>query len=432
MRTIHVDDVRVAEDRQRRLFDAGLLADTADSIINKGLFHAIVLRDDAQTLVAGERRLRIVKDMGYLGLPLRYDGEVLPEFHIPYVCLGDLDELEAEEAELDENIRRVDLSWQERAAVTARLMDIRKRMSVRDGSPAPTTATIASEVRGSAEGVHHEDTRREIILSRHLHDPEVKAAKTVNDAWKVVKRKEEKQRNADLARSVGATFTAKQHRAVCDNSLVWMLDQSAEQFDVILTDPPYGMGADEFGDSGGLAAGEHFYKDDYKTWANLLSVFCPESFRLAKAQAHAYVFCDIDRFHELRSLMTTAGWNCFRTPLIWFKPQASRAPWPDKGPQRKYECILYAEKGGKTCLKLRGDVLEFDSDKNLGHPAQKPVALFTELLSRSVRAGDAVLDPFMGTGALFPAAHAFQCTATGIEADEAAYGIAIQRIEQLI
>jgi len=36
----------------------------------------------------------------------------------------------------------------------------------------------------------------------------------------------------------------------------------AEVFDVILTDPPYGMGADEFGDSGGLTEGAHAYKDD--------------------------------------------------------------------------------------------------------------------------------------------------------------------------
>ena len=35
-----------------------------------------------------------------------------------------------------------------------------------------------------------------------------------------------------------------------------------------------------------------------------------------------------------------------------------RAPWPDSGPQRKYETLLYAVKGKRPVLKMAGDVLE--------------------------------------------------------------------------
>ena len=44
--------------------------------------------------------------------------------------------------------------------------------------------------------------------------------------------------------------------------------------DEVVTDPPYGMGADAFGDGGGgrLANNEHHYKDDYEGWKALIKI----------------------------------------------------------------------------------------------------------------------------------------------------------------
>jgi DNA modification methylase len=201
--------------------------------------------------------------------------------------------------------------------------------------------------------------------------------------------------------------------------------------DVILTDPPYGMGADEFGDSGGLAAGAHGYNDSYENWLKIFMTTPKEFFRITKANAHAYIFCDIDRFCELRERMQMAGWNTFRTPLIWHKPNGMRAPWPDSGPQRKYEFILFAKKGDRKVLHLRGDVLEHQADNNLGHAAQKPVALFENLLRRSVFPGNRVIDPFAGTGTILPAAHNLRVFATAFEQDAASYGIMVNRLSEL-
>ena len=152
---------------------------------------------------------------------------------------------------------------------------------------------------------------------------------------------------------------------------------------------------------------------------------------LPKTQAHAYVFCDIDNFVILKQRMQAAGWRVFRTPLIWVNPSAMRAPWPEHGPQRKYQLILYAIKGDKSVNQLYPDVLVYSSDENLGHQAQKPVGLYSDLLRRSARPGDTVLDPFGGTGTVLPAAHEHKCRATYIEADASAYGIAIGRLKDL-
>jgi len=92
---------------------------------------------------------------------------------------------------------------------------------------------------------------------------------------------------------------------------------------------------------------------------------------------------------------------------------------------------MFAVKGNRPVNKLIGDVLMYPSDDNLGHHAQKPVALFEDLLNRSARAGDTILDPFCGTGTILPAAHLLKCRATAIEMDEAAYGISAKRLGEL-
>lgn len=350
---------------------------------------------------------------------------------MPAIPLGELDELAAEEAELEENIRRVDLSWQERAAATAKLNSLRTKLSVAAGQPLPSVADISQEVRGSSAGIHQETTRREIVLAKHLGNPAVAGAKSVDEAWKALKREEGANRSRELAETIGRTFTAASHHAIQMDSLEWMAHVAAEQFDVILTDPPYGIAADEFGDSGGHTAGGHQYDDSEENFVNLMQAFWVESFRLAKPQAHLYCFCDLDWFHVMKRDAATAGWKVFRTPLIWHKPGAFRAPWPQHGPQRKYEICLYAIKGERPALKLAPDVITINPDANLGHMAQKPVALFEELLRRSAHPGDLVLDPFMGTGTIFPAAHALKVRAIGIERDAGSYGIALQRIQQL-
>ena len=430
---IKLSAITVAADRQRKEFKQDELHALAESIQTKGLFHPIVLRvtGDAYTLVAGERRLRAVTDLWALGVNFNYDGEPVPTDSIPYSSLADLSELELEEAELEENIQRTQLTWQEKAAAHAKLHTLRSKQATLLGAPAHTVAATALEVRGSSEGIHQETTRREIILAAHLGNPLVQAAKTAEEAFKILRKAETQQQHRELGASVGRTFTADFHQVLNTDSLVWMQQATEKQFDVILTDSPYGMGADTFGDSGGVAAGAHGYSDTPELYESILQVCEKELYRLAKDQAHMYWFCDLDKFIDTRERFRAAGWQVFRTPLIWYKRAGMRAPWPEHGPQRKYEVILYAVKGKRPILKMLGDVLEYTADSNLGHAAQKPVALLQDLLSRSALPGNIVFDPFAGSGTTLAAAHNMKCVTVSIELDPSSYGIIIQRVKAL-
>ncbi len=453
MKTLPITSIKIAPNRQRQNFDLKSLNELGESIQAHGLFHPLVLRVGSFTvepgdgsisvtewyLVSGERRLRAIADLYDLGGSFKHDNQPVPPGEIPYVEIGELDELAREEAEFDENTKRANLTWQEEAAAVRRLAEARAKYAGKPAiSPdivrevARTAIPAAADLPTGQLGVHQENTRRAIIVAQHLADPEVKGAKDVNEAFKILRRKEDSRKREELAVVVGKTYSAETaHTALNEDSIEWMKKAEGEQFDVICTDPIYGINADEFGDSGGRAAGAHFYKDDYETWKLHAQTLAREGFRICKKQAHLYAFCDITRFEEFKQILEEEGWNCFRTPIIWHKPNGNRTPWVDFGPQRKFELILYANKGRKPVTRIYPDLVTYTADENLGHHAQKPVALFLDLLRRSVSPGDRVLDPFCGSGPVFPAAQELKIKATGLEQDKAAYGLCIKRLELL-
>lgn len=444
---IAADDIIIKTNRQRQDIDQSYIMELATSIDENGLLHPPVVRvaDDEFTLTVGECRIRAMRHLWFKNKEVRCAGEIIPKGFVPCLNLGDLDPIDAEQAELEENIRRKDLSWSQRANAIARLADLRARQAAMLGRPFPTIATLAREVKPEATagkpssefGSAVRDVRTDLILGNALKDPKTAAviagAASRKDAIKLLVRHEETERNAALGRAIGSTFNSSVHQLLKGDCLSVMVTLPEASFDVVLTDPPFGMGADEFGDSGGKTGGGHFYDDSYENWQRLMYEFRHQLLRLTKPQSHVYIFCDIDRFGELKQIITGTGENfkVFRTPLIWVNPTAMRAPWPEQGPQRKWQAILYACRGGKTVTRLYSDVLTYPSDPNLGHQAQKPVALYSDLIRRSVRPGDSLLDPFCGTGPIFPAGHEYKCKVTGIEQDEAAFGIASNRLKEL-
>ncbi len=432
--SIHIEKLIVAPNRQRQEFDPDAIADLANSISALGLLHAIVVREtpDGLVLVAGERRLRALETIWLLGDGVRYNDVLLPAYEIPYTTLGELDPLAAEEAELDENLKRRDLTWQERAEALGRLHKLREAQAALIGEK----HSIADTHReGREEGFLTGDlntTRSAVLLSDHLDNPVIANAKNEREAYKALKRDEERKKSEELARTVGKSYDSSVHKLHNVECVSWLAQSPDNQFDVILTDPPYGMNAQSFGDAAGkLTNTDHRYDDSPEAWRKLMRAFLPEAFRVAKSQAHAYIFCDLDRFHELKALAQEAGWYVFRTPLIVHKLGSGRVPMPEHGPRRQYELCLYAIKGHKPVTGIYSDVISCRLEENLAHGANKPIELYVDLLKRSTRPGDTVLDAFAGTGTIFPAAHACKLYATGLELSTEYYGISVKRLNGL-
>jgi DNA modification methylase len=312
-----------------------------------------------------------------------------------------------QETGYDESPKRKDLTWQESARATAALYALRSAPAT---GPVPTIRSLSEELRGHGSGKAYVTTRQELIVAKHLDDEEVASAPSLKEALKILKRREIPER--------ARTFSAAAHKAYNTDAIRWMRECPAEIFDVILTAPPYWIGADT---------------DDWQTVEPLLRSIITDGFRVSKAEAHLYLFCDFDHFAELRQMAAEAGWKPFRTPLIWEKGASKvRVPWPDQGPRHQYETILYAVKGERKTISLQSDVISIPQlDVQHEYRPQKPVELYRNLLSRSCWPGNTVLDPCMGSGTIFEAAHEMKCLATGLESSSELFSIAVKRLGEL-
>lgn len=426
MKNYQLSEIKISPDRMRRDLSEEFILELAESIAVQGLFHAIVVRDtDAgPQLVAGERRLRAVAHLHSMGIPFHFNNEKAPLDHVPTITLGELSELDSLEAEYSENAVRRDLSWQERATAIAKLHILRSQQAHAAGTVQTFTAT-ASEILGKpAEGSQITEVAQAIQVAKHLGDKEVARAESPRAAMKIVERKARQIKHVELAAAIGTVAIADRHKLINGDALTTLLTLPDQLCSVLLTDPPYGINAQDFG---GQAGEKHAYEDSYEQWQDLMVVLAQQFTRIARVEAHAYVFCDPRRWLELSNFFSEEGWDVWPAPLIWSKA-TGMLPRPTHGPRRTYEAILYAIRGNKEVLKVATDVLSGAPDRGTGHAAQKPVSLFAELLSRSARPGDTVIDPFCGSGTIFPAANRLNLRAIGIELNPIYYAIASTRL----
>lgn len=433
MHLLPLTELKIPDNRIRRQFDEKEIASLADSIATKGLLHPPCLRNDGITLLAGERRTRAITLLHESDRPFTCEGQLVPPGYLPCTLAGELSEIDLLEAELEENTIRQDLNWQDHSRAVAELHALRETQhgaydkSTREGWKASDTA---SEILGLvASGAQVTNLVRDSqVIAEHLDDPDVAQAKTKKDALKVIQRKKEAEHNAKLAEQFDTHRTP--HTILHGDTLEILPTLPDGAFDVILCDPPYGVDAQSFGDMAGAA---HEYDDTPEYFTLLIHRLATESYRLTKPQAHAYIFCDIRNFPQVMLALTLAGWDVWPTPLIWDKGNVGMLPRAEHGPRRCYESIVYAIKGDKRTTGVAPDVIS--GIPGLSSPrfgAEKPWQLYANLLKRSVRPSDSVLDCFAGAGPIIPAANALQCVATTIELSLEKYHYQLTRTEECL
>lgn len=435
MNLIALADVVVSDNRQRREFDPAAIADLKASIISKGLLHAIVLRNDGKTLVAGERRLRAVKELAEELRQFTHDNKPIPIGQVPFTRVGDLSPEELYEAELEENVQRKDLSWRELAEARKALHELRSRNAAQLGQMQTLTAT-AMEITGKPESAISADRmelRDSILIAPYLNDPDVAKAKSQKEAVNIVRKK----LAATFDEALGADITGEElrstHSAIKGDCVEELAKLPDGKFDVIITDPPYGVNADKWTmQSGSESGARHQYADDKESAFASIRAFLSHSMRLTKPQAHLYMFCDIRRYEELAKLVESFGWDVWYRPLIWSKSGQGMLMGNADGPRSTYEACLYARRGGRRVNQVGADVIDIPSAKGELHAAQKPVDLYVHLLRWSCIPGDHILDPFMGSGTIFPAANELKLFATGIERESLYFAIAQKRLKERI
>jgi site-specific DNA-methyltransferase (adenine-specific) len=182
--------------------------------------------------------------------------------------------------------------------------------------------------------------------------------------------------------------------------------------DAVISDPPYGIGY-VHGDGGGRLA--------RSTSFNRIAVvgddqpFDPSKF------IHFPTVVLWGANHYADKLPSSAGW------LIWDKrdgvcsnDQADcEIAWTNRKTPARVIRHLW---NGMLKASERGEIRV--------HPTQKPIAVMEWCLQQVTRAGETILDPFMGSGTTGVAAIKLGRKFIGIEIDPGYFDIACRRIEQ--
>jgi site-specific DNA-methyltransferase (adenine-specific) len=186
-------------------------------------------------------------------------------------------------------------------------------------------------------------------------------------------------------------------------------------FDLLLTDPPYGINAEDFRatlpDTKGKTFVRAIHGDDGLQSAEFIM-------RWIKHNQQAVIW-GANNFPKL--LPHKGRWLC------WDKRLTEPA---DKMLGSAFELAWENRKSGFDAMLrvLHGGVVNADGGKRF-HPTQKPVTLFRKVLGRYSKA-EAIIDPFAGSGTTGVAAKLEGRKATLIELDERYCEIAANRLSQ--
>jgi site-specific DNA-methyltransferase (adenine-specific) len=440
MLIVPLDQIHVRPDRLRREFPPEEASKLAASIMAQGLLHPPVV-DRENFVLVGDRRYRAISALAELGCTFMCGGQVIQPGDIPINRFHSEDPIVKLSAEIEENTVRRDLTWQEKAEGTRRLLELqalRKQQIVPEPNYEPTAtevrevaAEIAATEVAQLSRAQVEDVKRDLLVSAWLAagpDEEVAKAATRKDALKLIEARLEDQHRLAVAKEFRLRAHDEDHTLIQGDSNLILPTLPSGTFDVILTDPPYGINVDQYADNF-QGSVNHHYDDSPQVLRQLLLTIAHEGYRITKPKAHLYFFCDFTQFHKISIELMAAGWDVWPRPMIWHRSDSTGIlPRSEHGPRRNYECIVYAIKGNKRVNFVGNDVLSIPSERNAGTAARKPVALYEELLKRSAIVGDRVIDPCAGSGPIFEAATKLEMLATGIELSEALYGVCASKL----
>lgn len=417
---LKISDVIIGSDRARK--DFSHLFDVKTSIESIGLLQPIgVQRIDFTTkwqLIFGETRLKAA-----MMIPAM-NGEIAYTEHI------DRNDLQMKEMELEENLKRANLTWSEQAFNNLQIDQLKRKLYGDQTKENPEG--WSHKKTADISGVHRTSIVQQIGIARKmLERPELR--KRVENlpmpvAVRVIKQIEDAERSERLVASGELQLTSELFH---NNALDFLLLQAPDSISLILTDPPFGMETIESrkGDSFVTDAGKsssylaQLKPSDNSTLPFVLSLLesvLPECFRVLKPGSHFYMFFDGEMLGEIKSLVTKSGFTISWPILIWDKGRSTTI-FRGSNYLSCYESILFAWKPPepRRLQSSSSAILKFSPLHAVKktHIFEKPLDLLCDLIKRSTNHGDLVCDPFAGSASTLDAARQCGRRAIGCELD---------------
>ncbi|KKN74798.1 hypothetical protein LCGC14_0386910 [marine sediment metagenome] len=203
--------------------------------------------------------------------------------------------------------------------------------------------------------------------------------------------------------------------------------------DVVITDPPYGIGYHDGSNRGRMNmetkwVGRKISGDNYPN-----TDFLSNAFDLIIDGGAIYMFSHWRTESVWKHALEKVGF-VVRNRIIWIKSHFGAGDLKTTyGPQ--HESIYFATKGrhelhGKRCGDVWKDNLTSCIRSGKVHPTEKPVEIIAKAIEKSSNPGDIILDPFMGSGTTGVACMQTDRNFIGIEISEDYFNIAQKRIAE--
>lgn len=403
---VAITAIKVSRERLRE--DNGDLESLAVSLLKFGQLQPIIV-DANMELADGYRRMNAAAMNGWT--------------EVEVIVRDQMDELDLREVELEANIARKDMTWQERVKSVAELDRLRR---VKDPN-------WTQEQTGAVAGLQRTRVTEAIQLDRMMKVfPELADAKDINQAksWMQAKAGLVTRK---LAVDASPDYGELEKKVILGDSVEVIKSIPDHSFHAIITDPPFGINYDKRteGEVGQLTS----YVDDENSYRRLLSM-APDLYRVVRPNGWLIWFLGISWYERARDCFRAAGWTVDEIPLIWNRSGGRTfTTRPDRYFTRGYDIALHCLKGDPQIVQRgKSNVLTIEpvsqSEREL--LVERPVELYTELIRRLTVPGETVADFFCGSGSCAAAAASLQRDFFTVELSPERRAFAIQKIKSYL
>lgn len=392
----------VRDERQRRELTG--IEELATSMAAIGQIHPVVIERDGR-LRTGERRWTAAKSLGWTNILVRFADE--------------LSEDELELLELDENIKRVNLPWEDECRAILKYHQIRVRQD-----STWTQAQTAEQLNMKRQTV----TDRLVVAAElEAGNERVMSSPKFSTARNVVQRVNERAAASGIKAALAATNPQKAAEIAAPvvpllnvDFHEWAEAYTGKPFNFIHCDFPYGVNADKMAQ--GQAAELGGYADGFEVYESLLITLKSSMDKIVDESAHLIFWFSMDYYQYTLECLTEMGWKVNLFPLVWYKDDNTGIlPDPQRGPRRSYETAFFASRGDRK-LTGRGAVSNTKAwpgrDKSI-HMSEKPVGMLKHFFGMVVDEYSRVLDPTAGSANALKAASLLGAASVlGLERDK--------------
>lgn len=429
---IDLASVLIPADRQRQRINDSKLAELATSITQHGLIEPIVVCPvDRVRFPDAPQRCQYQLVAGYR----RYLAHAkIRRTQIAAIFRDDVtDRLEQEEIELDENLLRENLTYQEEVIAKKRIYEIRKTKygeGIRE----------AADHVGESKSEFWEDVRlaEAIAIFPELADSKNKT-QAQNKLRLLMRRNDLTQKAEELKQKAKESNLAESqddiaHKVKLGDCLQIVKGWADGCLHCVITDPPYGINLD-VGETKKGSPHPEIYSDDTYNIMDLTALMAREAFRLLRDNTHAYFFFDIKQYTKVFTMLRDVGFTVEPIPLVWVKPGPGQVNHPDSRWGSGYEACFFCRKGNRALLRQgQSNVLSHDPVPSARkvHAVEKPVSLLRQLIETSTAPGETVADFFAGSGSLGEAAIQTGRNFLLCEKDKAYHAGIIERLTKLV